>query len=93
MTDTVSVERLIPAPLQKLRAAYVRRPPKAQRNTQDNARGNIAHHYDTSNDLFELFLDRTLSYSSALFDTSLVETRDPAADTDHFLVAAPPEGT
>ncbi len=43
---------LIPAPLQKLRAAYVRRPPRAHQNTEDNAQGNIAHHYDLSNDLF-----------------------------------------
>jgi cyclopropane-fatty-acyl-phospholipid synthase len=37
------------------------------RNTTRNTRTNIAHHYDLSNDLFELFLDPTLSYSSALF--------------------------
>jgi cyclopropane-fatty-acyl-phospholipid synthase len=77
--------RLIPAPLQKLRGAYVRRPPRAQQNTEHNTRDNIAHHYDLSNDLFGLFLDETLSYSSALFDTSLVDRGD-------HLVAAPPEG-
>ncbi len=76
---------LIPAPLQKLRAAYVRRPPRAHQNTEDNTQGNIAHHYDLSNDLFGLFLDETLSYSSALYDTSVVDRGD-------HLVAAPPEG-
>ncbi len=76
---------LIPAPLQKLRAAYVRRPPRAQKNTQDNTRDNISHHYDLSNDLFRVFLDETLSYSSALFDTSVTDRGD------HFE-AAPPEG-
>jgi cyclopropane-fatty-acyl-phospholipid synthase len=76
---------LVPAPLQKLRAAYVRRPPRAHENNERNAQGNIAHHYDLSNDLFRLFLDDTLSYSSALFDTSLTELGD-------HLVAAPPEG-
>ncbi len=76
---------LIPAPLQKLRAAYVRRPPRAQKNSQDNTRGNIAHHYDLSNDLFRLFLDETLSYSSALYDTSVIDRGD-------HLEAAPPEG-
>ncbi len=76
---------LIPQPLQTLRAAYVRRPPRAQQNTESNTRGNIAHHYDLSNDLFRLFLDDTLSYSSALYDTS-VDDRG-----DHH-VAAPPEG-
>ena len=76
---------LIPAPLQKLRAAYVRRPPRAHQNTEHNTRGNIAHHYDLSNDLFRLFLDDTLSYSAALYDTSLVDRGD-------HVVAAPPEG-
>ncbi len=76
---------LIPAPLQKLRAAYVRRPPRAQKNTEKNTRDNISHHYDLSNEMFQLFLDETLSYSSALYDTSLVNRGD------HFE-AAPPEG-
>ena len=76
---------LIPAPLQKLRAAYVRRPPRAQENTERNTQGNIAHHYDLSNELFGLFLDDTLSYSSALYDTSIVDRGD-------HHVAAPPEG-
>jgi len=76
---------LIPAPLQKLRAAYVRRPPRAHQNTQDNTRDNISHHYDLSNDLFRQFLDETLSYSSALYDTSFVDRGD-------HLQAAPPEG-
>ncbi len=76
---------LVPAPLQKLRSAYVRRPPKHQRNSTDNTRDNIAHHYDLSNDLFKLFLDETMSYSSALYDTSVIDRGD-------HLEAAPPEG-
>ncbi len=76
--------RLVPEPLQKLRAAYVRRPPKTHDNTTDHTRDNIAHHYDLSNDMFRLFLDETLSYSSALFDTSVV-------DQHGWSQAAPPE--
>ncbi len=38
-------------------------------NTLDGARKNIEAHYDLSNDMFRQFLDETLSYSSALFDT------------------------
>ncbi|MEO7351965.1 MAG: cyclopropane-fatty-acyl-phospholipid synthase family protein [Marmoricola sp.] len=76
---------LIPAPLQRLRATYVRRPPRAHKNTQDNTQDNISHHYDLSNDLFRQFLDPTLSYSSALYDTSFVDRGD-------HLEAAPPEG-
>ena len=33
------------------------------------ARRNVAEHYDLSNDLFAEFLDETMTYSSALFDT------------------------
>ncbi|GAB3660063.1 class I SAM-dependent methyltransferase [Nocardioides korecus] len=77
--------RLVPEPLQKLRAAYVRRPPKTHDNTTDHTRDNIAHHYDLSNDMFRTFLDETLSYSSALFDTSVIEHAG-------WSQAAPPEG-
>jgi cyclopropane-fatty-acyl-phospholipid synthase len=37
-------------------------------NTVGNSRRNIAAHYDLSNDFFALFLDRSMTYSSALFD-------------------------
>jgi cyclopropane-fatty-acyl-phospholipid synthase len=59
---------LVPRSLQRLRALVVRRPPAHELGTTDNSRANIAHHYDLSNELFALFLDPTLSYSSALFE-------------------------
>ena len=37
------------------------------RNTQTQAKQNIAAHYDLSNEFFELFLDPTMMYSSAIF--------------------------
>jgi len=37
------------------------------RNTLHGARGNIAAHYDLSNDFFKLFLDPTMAYSAAIF--------------------------
>ncbi|MFF3834124.1 class I SAM-dependent methyltransferase [Streptomyces sp. NPDC002458] len=58
---------LVPAPLQKLRSLWALRQPAAQTNTPEGARDNISHHYDLSNDLFALFLDDTLTYSSAVF--------------------------
>ncbi len=76
---------LVPQSLQRLRAAVVHRPPQAQRNTEDNTRNNIAHHYDLSNDLFEHFLDPTLSYSSALF------TDDAVDHGDHHVAGLPVE--
>jgi cyclopropane-fatty-acyl-phospholipid synthase len=80
---------LVPSSLQKARALVVARPPRAQRSTTANSRNNIAHHYDLSNDLFATFLDETLSYSSALFDTPIHE--HPTQQGGH-LVAIPPGG-
>ena len=39
-----------------------------RRNSVARARKNISAHYDLGNDFFELFLDPTMMYSSALFD-------------------------
>ena len=39
-----------------------------QRNSKDQARKNISYHYDLGNDFYGLWLDETMSYSSALFD-------------------------
>ena len=37
-------------------------------NTRRGSRRNIRYHYDLSNDFFSLFLDETMTYSSALFE-------------------------
>ena len=58
---------LVPPALQRLRPLYERRVPAAERNDLDGARRNISHHYDLSNEMFALFLDRSMTYSSALF--------------------------
>ena len=63
---------LVPDSLQTLRSVVVKRPPRRERSSTKNSRTNIEHHYDLSNDLFELFLDRSLSYSSALFPEQLL---------------------
>jgi cyclopropane-fatty-acyl-phospholipid synthase len=39
-----------------------------QRNSKDQARKNISYHYDLGNDFYGLWLDDTMSYSSAIFD-------------------------
>jgi cyclopropane-fatty-acyl-phospholipid synthase len=59
---------LVPAPLQAFRRWYIPRRPRAEDATVDGARRNIERHYDLSNDFFELFLDPSLTYSSALFE-------------------------
>ena len=43
---------------------------RARRNTKAQARRNIAAHYDLGNDFYRLFLDETLTYSSAVFEAS-----------------------
>ncbi|MEV1046439.1 cyclopropane-fatty-acyl-phospholipid synthase family protein [Streptomyces sp. NPDC049916] len=58
---------LVPRSLQRLRGVWALRKPTGQLNTPEGSRNNISHHYDLSNELFALFLDETLSYSSALF--------------------------
>lgn len=41
----------------------------ANRNTRGGSRRNIAAHYDLGNDFFALFLDPTMMYSCALYET------------------------
>ena len=59
---------LVPRPLQALRRAWQNRIPIHEDNTPTGARENIHRHYDLSNELFELFLDPTLTYSAAWFE-------------------------
>lgn len=39
------------------------------RNTHEGSRRNISAHYDLGNDFFRLFLDPTMMYSSAIFES------------------------
>jgi cyclopropane-fatty-acyl-phospholipid synthase len=39
-----------------------------RRNTRDNSKRNISEHYDLSNEFYSLWLDETLTYSSAWFE-------------------------
>ncbi len=40
---------------------------RANHNSIENSRENISAHYDLGNDFYQLWLDETMSYSSALF--------------------------
>jgi len=40
----------------------------ARSNTRKGSRKNIAYHYDLGNDFYKLWLDPTMTYSSALYD-------------------------
>ncbi|MEZ6121708.1 MAG: cyclopropane-fatty-acyl-phospholipid synthase family protein [Planctomycetaceae bacterium] len=46
------------------------------RNTRSGSRRNIEAHYDLGNDFFELFLDPTMMYSSAIFDDPTMTLED-----------------
>ncbi len=58
---------LVPGPIRTLRAVVDRRIPHHTHNTREGAKSNIEAHYDMSNALFRLFLDDTMTYSSAWF--------------------------
>ncbi len=49
--------------------AYERLRHWMNRNTKEQAKKNISYHYDLGNDFYALWLDETMTYSSALFDT------------------------
>jgi cyclopropane-fatty-acyl-phospholipid synthase len=53
----------VPAQLRRTLAHRLRR------NTRRQSQRNIAAHYDLGNDFYRLFLDETLTYSSAVFAT------------------------
>jgi len=42
---------------------------RSRRNTKAKARENISAHYDLGNDFYRLFLDETMTYSSAVFES------------------------
>jgi len=58
-------------PIQKILHAF-------NRNTRKGSRKNIAAHYDLGNDFYALWLDPTMMYSAAYFDTTAT-TLDEAA--------------
>ncbi len=43
---------------------------RRNRNTQSGSKKNIAYHYDLGNEFYRLFLDRSLAYSCAYFESS-----------------------
>jgi cyclopropane-fatty-acyl-phospholipid synthase len=52
------------------------------RNTRGQAKKNIHAHYDLGNDFYSLWLDRTMTYSSALFATAPVDPHAPAGEPE-----------
>jgi cyclopropane-fatty-acyl-phospholipid synthase len=75
---------LIPPTLQRIGRRYAEaRQPKEEVNTVEGSRENIHRHYDLSNDLFALFLDETMSYSSAWFADGSGDAAADLVDAQH----------
>ncbi len=75
-------------PLQRSLRTFLKRVRKFhQHNTISNARSNVAHHYDLSNDLYRLFLDQDMHYSCAYF-SSPDDTLDVAQQNKIRHIAA-----
>lgn len=54
-----------------------------RKNTIEGSKRNITEHYDLGNDFYSLFLDQTMTYSSAIFrtpETGLVEAQHEKYD-------------
>lgn len=54
-----------------------------RKNTIEGSKRNITEHYDLGNDFYSLFLDKTMTYSSAIFRTTeadLVEAQNEKYD-------------
>lgn len=49
---------------------------RLNRNTRSGSKRNIAAHYDLGNDFYGLWLDRTMMYSSAVFERPDMELED-----------------
>jgi cyclopropane-fatty-acyl-phospholipid synthase len=74
-----SLTDLVPPSLYRLRHLVLPQLRSDEENTRHGSRRNVHRHYDLSNEMFALFLDPSLSYSCALFDTL-----DPApTQSDH----------
>lgn len=67
---------LVPVPLQKFRTFVDKKLPHHQRNSVSGSRKNIEAHYDLSNELFAQFLDPSMSYSAAWFDSTTQSLED-----------------
>jgi len=74
LADLLSVfaaraSRLVPPWMQRFRFTVQSDHPSSERNTRSGSKANIHRHYDLSNDLFTEFLDETMTYSAAWFET------------------------
>ncbi|HZD97127.1 MAG TPA: cyclopropane-fatty-acyl-phospholipid synthase family protein [Micromonosporaceae bacterium] len=72
------VETIVPQGFHWLRHVHGPRFPRSDDNTVAGSRRNVRRHYDLSNELFALFLDPSMLYSSALFTAAGTAPAGPA---------------
>ncbi len=60
---------------------------RLRRNSRTGSRRNIAAHYDLGNDFYRLFLDETMTYSSAVFESPEQDLAD-AQRNKYRIIAA-----
>jgi len=64
------------------------RPRLPRTNTRESARRDIAYHYDLGNDLYDLFLDETMTYSCAYFEEPFQSLADAQRAKNRRLLDA-----
>ena len=57
-----------------------------QSNSKTQARKNISYHYDLGNDFYKLWLDETMTYSSAIFKTGQESTESAQIEKYSSLI-------
>ncbi|WP_444886648.1 class I SAM-dependent methyltransferase [Microbulbifer sp. JMSA008] len=67
MVDNMSLIESMDSRWSKLPRVLLRVLHRLNSNNRSGSRKNIAAHYDQGNDFFQLFLDKTMLYSSAIF--------------------------
>ena len=86
---TSNIQALDESPLQKARErlSQLRPPALRVRNHKRRARSNVAHHYDLSGALYNLFLDADRQYSCAYFPTGKETLEEAQAAKKRHLAA------
>ena len=82
---TEGLDALDAHPAQRLRTRFART--RSLRNHHRRARANVAHHYDLSGALYDLFLDADRQYSCAYFATGTETLEEAQAAKKQHLAA------
>lgn len=57
-----------------------------RRNTRKGSKSNISYHYDLGNDFYSLWLDETMTYSSAIFNNQVSDLKDAQIAKYHRIL-------